>query len=66
MKLTFYLSAVVAASSAILSSCRGIRGPNGRIVGGTVADIKAFPFFVDLDGCGGSLIWEDGRLISCL
>jgi len=34
--------------------------PQSRIVGGTAANWQTdFPFFVNLDGCGGSLIWPD-------
>lgn len=34
------------------------RNLRARIVGGSPASLTDFPFFVDLDGCGGSLIYE--------
>lgn len=59
------LSFIVVASLAVRSTGKGLRGPEDtpqtKIVGGTTASLSDFPFFVDLDGCGGSLIWEDSK-----
>lgn len=61
MKLALALSSLVVASTLGSSSAKGIRGPEieARIVGGTSTSFSKYPFFVDLNGCGASLIWED-------
>ena len=57
---------VFAGFAPAASSGKGLRTlkqevPVTRIVGGTSASWSDFPFFVDLNGCGGSLIWEDSK-----
>jgi hypothetical protein len=32
---------------------------NNRIIGGVLANEQEFPFFVQGDGCGASLVWDD-------
>lgn len=49
------LLAVLVASSIVESSA----DDNSRIVGGSVADIGNYPYFVSLGGCGGALIAPD-------
>ena len=60
---TFLLTACVA----ICCASKNLRGPGDipqtKIVGGTDASLNDFPFFVNLGGCGGSLIWEDSKYL---
>lgn len=49
------LLAFLAASSIVESSA----DDSSRIVGGSVADIGNYPYFVSLGGCGGALIAPD-------
>jgi hypothetical protein len=58
---------IIAASVLQVTLAKSLRGldtkerglQSTRIVGGEGSSSDEFPFFVDLDGCGASLIWED-------
>ena len=63
---SFFLLALAAKMrNTDAKSLRGYLKPvldmlsTNKIVGGSDASLNNYPFFVDLNGCGGSLIHED-------
>jgi trypsin len=69
MKVGVVLLVVLLGLASFPALGHGIRAPDRtkmkvdpRIVGGTGTSFSVYPFFVDLDGCGASLIWEDVAL----